>query len=259
MATSKSLISDSQNSTEQYDQTNEARGADNVDISSGVVMGTVKYMSPEQARGLRVDQRSDIFSLGVVIFEMLAGCTPFEGKTASDLVHSITQAEPPSLASLQPTIPVKLDVIVKRALSKNREQRYATRDLLAELKGLREELELESRFGRDRSLTSLTRLVARQAAQHKIRSALVLIGLAIAIGSLLYFSVKWFSRRPPFQKIAMAQITGTQYSGYGAISPDGKYLAHVADERGQRSLWIRKLGTNDQTQLFLLPGLFMWE
>ena len=87
---------------EQQESATQARAGGNVNISSGLVMGTVKYMSPEQAQGLHVDQRSDIFSLGVVLYEMVAGRAPFEGKTTSDLIAAILKEEPLSLTQYLP-------------------------------------------------------------------------------------------------------------------------------------------------------------
>ncbi len=104
----------------------------------GVVMGTARYMSPEQARGLEVDERSDIFSLGVVIYEMIAGHAPFTGATTSDVIVSILEKEPPPLRSSAPEIPEELELIVASALRKDREERYQTiKDLQTDLKNLK--------------------------------------------------------------------------------------------------------------------------
>ena len=102
------------------------------------MMGTVSYMSPEQARGQKVDQRSDIFSLGVVLYEMVAGCRPFEGATKSDVIAALLTAEPPPLRQDCAEAPAKLEHIIGKCLGKDREDRYrAAEELLAELKGLR--------------------------------------------------------------------------------------------------------------------------
>lgn len=99
--------------------------------ATGVVMGTTRYMSPEQARGLAVDARTDVWSLGVVIYEMLSGRAPFDGPTNSDVLASILEREPASLASAAPEVPAKLRRVVEKALRKDREQRFRSGRLMA--------------------------------------------------------------------------------------------------------------------------------
>lgn len=112
-----------------------------VDTEPGVVMGTISYMSPEQARGLAVDARTDIWSLGAMIYEMVAGRQPFEGETASDVLSLILQKEPLPLAHSLPEVPAELERIVRKALRKDKEERYQTvKDLQIDLKNLRKEL-----------------------------------------------------------------------------------------------------------------------
>ena len=109
----------------------------------GVVMGTVAYMSPEQARGLPVDARTDVWSLGVVLYEMVAGQQPFEGATPTDVIISIAGREPEPLSGCAPEVPIRLERILKKALEKEREERYETADeLLTDLKSLRHDLEI---------------------------------------------------------------------------------------------------------------------
>jgi eukaryotic-like serine/threonine-protein kinase len=110
-----------------------------------MVMGTVQYMSPEQARGLTVDARSDIFSLGTVIYEMVAGRVPFEGATTSDVIVSILEREPAPLSRFAPEVPDDLERIVKKALAKDQEERYQlVKDLLIDLRNLKHEMELQA-------------------------------------------------------------------------------------------------------------------
>jgi serine/threonine protein kinase/tetratricopeptide (TPR) repeat protein len=120
-----------------------------VETAPGVVMGTFSYMSPEQARGLAVDTRTDIWSLGVMIYEMAAGRQPFEGETASDVMSLILQKEPLPLAHSSPEVPAELERIVRKALRKDKEERYQTiKDLLIDLRNLRKELELSAEMER---------------------------------------------------------------------------------------------------------------
>jgi serine/threonine-protein kinase len=107
-----------------------------------VILGTVRYMSPEQARGLPVDARTDIWSVGVVLYEMVANHAPFGGPTASDLIVSILDREPVPLTAYVPDTPAGLQRIINRALSKDREKRYQSiKELAADLKNLKWELE----------------------------------------------------------------------------------------------------------------------
>ena len=118
-----------------------------VKTQPGAVMGTVTYMSPEQARGLSVDARTDIWSLGVVLYEMICGRIPFEGPTSSDVIVSILEREPPSLTTIAPNTPPELQRIITKALRKNREERYqGIKDLLVDLKTLRQESDLQAKL-----------------------------------------------------------------------------------------------------------------
>ena len=120
-----------------------------VKTDAGVVMGTVSYMSPEQARGLEVDARTDIWSLGVLLYEMLTGRLPFQGDTATDVSASILKTEPPTLTRLVPEAPTELERIVSKTLAKDREERYQTaKDLVIDLKRLKQRLDIEAEIER---------------------------------------------------------------------------------------------------------------
>src|SRR5438445_1327749 len=116
-----------------------------IDTEPGMIIGTAQYMSPEQARGLEMDARTDIWSLGVVLYEMITGHIPFEGATKSDMIASILDREPRPLTSHSPDLPSELWRLVKKAMRKDREERYQTiKDLGLDVKNLRREMELEA-------------------------------------------------------------------------------------------------------------------
>ncbi|HEX8098249.1 MAG TPA: serine/threonine-protein kinase, partial [Pyrinomonadaceae bacterium] len=123
-----------------------------VKTDAGVVMGTASYMSPEQARGLEVDARTDVWSLGVVLYEMLAGRRPFDGETPSDCIASILKSKPAPLSRYTPGLPERLTRVVSRALAKEREKRYqSVGEMAQELRQIRQRVEFEIEFGAEPS------------------------------------------------------------------------------------------------------------
>ncbi|MCI0661168.1 MAG: serine/threonine protein kinase, partial [Acidobacteria bacterium] len=121
--------------------------ANETSTKSGVLMGTPRYMSPEQARGQKVDARTDIFSLGVVLYEMVTGSTPFEGHSMGDLIAALLRNEPLPLSHYLPAVPHELEQIVEKTLQKERKLRYQTaKDLQLEIKNFKENLEFEDKL-----------------------------------------------------------------------------------------------------------------
>ena len=115
----------------------------------GMLLGTLAYMSPEQARGKPVDARTDIFSFGIMLYEMVTRRAPFEGETTSDIIASILKTDPPPLLFHSPEAPAELERIVTKAIAKKPEERYQTaRDLLIDLKRLKQQLELAGELER---------------------------------------------------------------------------------------------------------------
>src|SRR5258705_1256872 len=113
----------------------------------GKVLGTVRYMSTEQARGKTVDARTDIFSLGVMLYEMITGYSPFEGESKADVFAAILHEEPLPIANYLPDAPHELQLVVSNALQKDSKERYQTmNDMLVDLKNLREELQIQSKL-----------------------------------------------------------------------------------------------------------------
>ena len=118
----------------------------------GMIMGTARYMSPEQARGLEVDARTDVWSLGVVLYECIAGRAPFEGPTNSDVMAAVLNREPAPLAGRAHGVPAELERIVAKSLAKDREERYQTiKDLAIDLRRLKQRLEFEAEMSRARA------------------------------------------------------------------------------------------------------------
>src|SRR5437660_1419094 len=120
-----------------------------VQTEPGLVMGTVSYMSPEQSIGKGIDQRTDIWSFGVLLYEMLAGCMPFQGKDIHRQIIAIQETEAPSLATLVEGVPDRLEEIVAKCLAKNKDERYQTaKDLLIDLRNLRRKLDVDAEIER---------------------------------------------------------------------------------------------------------------
>src|SRR5258705_8457711 len=140
-------------SVSRLDEDAEAPTRVRVQTEPGVVMGTAAYMSPEQARGKDVDARTDIFSYGAVIYEMVSGRAPFGGETAADIISALLHKEPQLLSTLVPDIPAELQHIISKALRKDRDERYQTvKSLLTDLKTLRNELDFAANLERNVSL-----------------------------------------------------------------------------------------------------------
>ncbi|MEP6703858.1 MAG: protein kinase [Acidobacteriota bacterium] len=176
-----------------------------VKTATGVIMGTTAYMSPEQARGKVTDARSDIFSFGIVFYEMLAGQPPFAGETTSDIIAAILKSEPLPLGDHVSDIPAELECIVEKTLRKNRGERYQNiNDLVIDLREIKQHLEAKSKLVRSASTkatpgeTEATRIqpLATSSAEylvgelknHKLATFAVLLFLAVGGAALSYFT-----------------------------------------------------------------------
>ena len=255
-----------------------------VKTGSGIVIGTAGYMSPEQARGLGVDNRSDIFSLGAVIYEMIAGRKPFEGETPSDTLASILKAEPPPLSRIVPGVPAELVRIVNKSLRKDREERYqVVKDLWLDLKALKQELDFQANFDRSdaadvdamgtaamvnveptatlsgprqtvsrNAISNISESISLEIKRHKVGAALtfaVIILVLVAGGFGVY---KWFNRAAPvshFSEIRLSRLTNSGNAIDATISPDGKYVVYVLSDRSSQSLYIRQVSTANDTEI----------
>lgn len=199
----------------------------------GAVLGTVHYMSPEQALGREVDHRSDIFSLGVVLYEMATGRLPFSGRTSSETIELITHGQPEAVARLNYAAPTELERIIRKCLEKDPEWRYqSARDLLIDLKSLKRDSTSGERAG----------AVARP---HRRR-----LGLALGVGFVMVLlglaAVVMLTRRddaPLRREAKLKQVTfDPGLEEEPTVSPDGRMLAYVTDERGDLDVRILPLG-----------------
>jgi serine/threonine-protein kinase len=159
----------------------------------GLVLGTARYMSPEQARGQKVDARSDIWSLGVVLYEMVGGSPPFHGETPSDCIASILTTEPPPLSGVLPDVPRKLESILRKALRKKSEERYQTiTEMLADLRILKGELEVESSLPQTKARAES---IVSKIKRHKRGVLLTLSTAAVLAAAAVAYS--FFFVAPP--------------------------------------------------------------
>lgn len=228
----------------------------------GLVLGTVAYMSPEQARGKMTDERTDIWSLGVILYEMISGRPPFSGDTKSDLIVSILATEPPPLLIQRPTVSLELEHIVKKTLSKDREQRYqAAKDLLNDLKILRRELNDGDQ--NTEPLSFSTEISAALDTQRSLQMQPAIDSakgrwtrsMASAAATFVVVAVVWFfwqrNQKPtvdPVPSFSTSQITswksdlGEGDSGRPRFSPDGKFIAYVSSKDGRNAISLKQIG-----------------
>jgi len=205
--------------TEQPAATSQATAATRLSTEPGVVMGTVDYMSPEQARGLKVDHRSDIFSLGVVTYEMVAGRRPFEGQTASDLIAELLRREPAPASRWRPGLPPGLERVIGRMLEKECGARYqSAAGLCADLQQLKRKLEAaDETFGREEGAASAGGgRRERGWARPRLWQAAA-VACLVALAAII--SVKLFRGSPPAPAPAIRTLAVLPFR---ALSPEAK-------------------------------------
>ena len=226
--------------TEKRNETDsEAATAIKVQTSPGMIIGTAAYMSPEQARGKQVDARTDVFSFGVMLYEMLAGTQPFAGENAIDTIGSILNKEPAPLSRLMPEVPHEIERIINKALRKDREERYQTaKDLLIDLKDAKQDLEFQNKLERTASpnreeaktqmfnattadvahTTSSAEYVVSEIKQHKRG---LVVGLAVLLLASVGLGYWFFAGR----SADAAQIESIAVLPFENQNPETEYLS----------------------------------
>ena len=224
---------------------------------TGVILGTVQYMAPEQLEGRPVDARTDIFALGVVLYEMLTGRRAFEGSSHASVIGNILHADPPSLESIEATSPPALDLLVRKCLAKDPAGRWQTAtDVHARLETLEDLLH-------DR--TGAARLPKPSIARRPFRrSVWVASALCLAIaGGLVVWRLGGRSRPQAAEGLSQARTVDhplsrlTFDSGLQtdpAISPDGRYVAYASDKNGNFDIYVQPMAGGDPVQVTKSPA-----
>lgn len=219
--------------------------------SPGATVGTVAYMSPEQARGEELDARTDLFSLGIVLYEMATGRHAFSGNTPGAIFGAILHEAPTPPLTLNPDLPPKLEEIINKALEKDRQLRYhSAGDLRADLKRLQRDTGSRRTPVQDDSSDS--QVIAGLVKRHKKAVALMAGACVIAAG-LLYVLVRTAHHEPaPPAASEFTRVTGSGDVHQADISPDGRYVAYVRETGGKQSLWLKQLATDSDVQIVTL-------
>jgi serine/threonine protein kinase/WD40 repeat protein len=230
----------------------------------GRILGTVAYMSPEQAEGRPIDGRSDLFSLGVVLYEMATGQRPFAGDTNLSMLSSILKDTPRSVTDLNPALPRDLGRIARRALAKDPERRYqSAKDLRNDLEDLK--ASLDSGELAMQAATPVASSGPSQKNSRTLAAAAVLIVIVVAALVVLLrpdrqpASSESSAAPSSLADLQIAQLTTSGTAERPAISPDGRYVAYVQRDGNATSLWLRQTTTTNNVQIVAPePGVTLY-
>ncbi|MFZ2054315.1 MAG: protein kinase [Candidatus Aminicenantales bacterium] len=208
--------------------------------SPGAAVGTVAYMSPEQALGQELDTRTDLFSFGVVLYEMATGVLPFRGTTSAATFNAILNSAPTAPVRINPDLPGDLERIINKALEKDRRLRYQTAsDLRADL----ERLKRDSDSGRAAAVPATGQMKPKRFHRWLGATAVLLVILAAGITAYKLFVVKKVPAIP-FQAVTSScKLTTHGKVGAAAISPDAIYVAYSVIDSGGQSILMRQIAT----------------
>jgi serine/threonine protein kinase len=225
----------------------------------GVTMGTIAYMSPEQARGEELDSRTDLFSFGAVLYEMATGQMAFPGNSAAIMHDGILNRTPITASQINQSLPPKLDEIIGKALEKDRKLRYqSAADIRTDLQRLKRDTESSKE-------PAATNAVARTGENRGIKWRMVLAGatavLALAAGGYFYFHRTTIltdkGRVEPGspKQHTLTRLTFDNGLQIGATwSPDGRFIAYSSDRRGKFDIWVQQVSGGDPVQITKRPG-----
>lgn len=221
-----------------------------VHTEAGTIMGTVGYMSPEQARGDSVDGRTDVWSLGVVLYEMIAGRAPFVGESQRAVVDSILRDDPPALDD-NPNVPFELQQIISKALTKDARARYASAaEMASELKSLKEELELRARLERELYGTDKQeKAIAGRSALDTIRQASVNTAGSRQPSSINNF-VRLVQQHKVFAGVALILLVGALSWTYIANTRNKPNPAVAVTRRSIAVLPLKSLNATSRDQIY---------
>ena len=206
---------------------------------SGIVLGTVGYMSPEQAQGKPADARSDIFALGCILYEAITGRRAFHGDTSIDTLHKIIHEEPTPLCEIVSNVPAEVQRIVRKAMTKNPDERYQ----------LANDLALDLRILARESGPERPSRPADEESRRRTPVVLIAIGtVAIVVAVMVVLWQRSTRARPP-ASIAFQRVTSKGNLATMGLSPDGRFIAYSQEGEGGQSLWLRQLASGEDLQL----------